>query len=662
MAHVLFNNILIILILCIFITAICHRIKLPVIIGYITVGILVGPFGIGLISATEVIKLLAEFGIVFLMFMVGLEFSLTHLLRLKKDVFAFGALQVILSISVTVLIGLVLKMTVIESLVVGAIVAMSSTAIVIKQLSEQLEINSPYSQHAIGILLFQDLAVIPILILLPSMTDVAIGSFIIEIAIAVSKAIAAIVVLLFIGKRILKPIFYKITGLYSLELFTLTTLTITLLCAGLTAAVGLSYSLGAFLAGMMLGETEFKHQIKTDIRPYKDVLLGFFFITIGMQFDTQAILTAWNWTLLLLLALVIFKTILITVLGLFFTKSKVVATQTGLILAQGSEFGFAILISALSYHLLPADYGQVVLGALLLSMVIAPLLIKYHHKITDLIYSKQSPLLQNEELIIQQTSQTLDNHIILCGYGRVGQNIASFLKKANLKFIALDLDPTRVKNARLAGDNIFYADAGDYEILKLAGVEKARAVIIGFINSYAAINIIAEVRKHHKQLPIIVRSHDENETDQFYEKGATEVIPEILEASIMIASHILLLMNVPAKEVYAMIDESRQKRYDVLRMVFPGNESHFIEDNGSSKEGLNVVILTKGAYAINHALSELSLAKFNVKITTIRRGNQRLVDPIPSVQLHEGDIVVLYGSLSMLEHAENILLLGEKKK
>lgn len=659
MAHELFNNILIILVTSIIVTAICQRIKLPVIIGYIVVGILVGPSGIGLISASTIINLLAEFGIVFLMFMVGLEFSLTHVLRLKKIVFLFGGLQVILSILVTIAIGMLFQMNAMQSLIVGAIIAMSSTAIVIKQLNEQLEINAPYSQYAIGLLLFQDLAVIPILILLPGLANLNLYSFIYELIFAMLKAAIAIIAILFIGKRVLKPLFYKISGLYSMELFTLTTVTITLLCAGFTAYFGLSYSLGAFIAGMMLGETEFRHQIKTDIRPFKDMLLGFFFITIGMQFNTLTILTAWNWTLLMLFALVLFKIILISLLGQFFTQSRKVAFQTGLILAQGSEFGFAILISALSYHLLPTDYGQVILAALLLSMVLAPILIQQHQRIARIFFARSEPQTENEALIIEKTSHTLHDHIILCGYGRVGQTIAHFLDKASLPFIALDLDPNRVKNARLAGDNVFYADATDNEILKLAGVSRARAVIIGFINSYAALCIIEQIRKHHKNVPIIIRSHDENETTLFYEKGATEVIPETLEASLMIASHILLMMDIPSKDVYQMIDESRHKRYDLLRMVFPGHESHFSDENGTMKEGLHVFILTKGAYAIGHRISDLTLAKYHVKITTIRRGKQRLVDPDSSIELLEGDVIVIYGVLAHLEHTEKYLLLGD---
>ncbi len=303
-----------------------------------------------------------------------------------------------------------------------------------------------------------------------------------------------------------------------------------------------------------------------------------------MQFDTQIVLTAWTWMLLLLIALIIFKILLITLLGRFFTESKIVATQTGLILAQGGEFGFAILIYALSHHQLPEDYGQVIIGSLLLSMIVTPLIIKNHQKIINIIYRRSLQPDIKEQISINQATSSLKNHIILCGYGRVGQNIARFLERAKLEFLALDLDPIRVKNAQLAGENVCYADATDYEILKLAKINDAKAVIISFINTHAAINVIEQLRKHHKQLPIIVRCHDDSETKIFYEKGATEVIPEILEASLMIASHILILMNIPPKKVDAWVDESRQNRYDLLRMVFPGQESLTLDEKTKLKK------------------------------------------------------------------------------
>ena len=423
-----FNNLLLLLTISIIITAVCQRIKIPVIIGYILVGILVGPHAIGIVPASKGIHFIAEFGIVFLMFTIGLEFSLIHLLKLKKDVFIYGGLQVSLSIIATLLIGIYLNLTIAQSLIVGSIIAMSSTAIVIKQLTEQLEINSPYSQHAIGILLFQDLAVIPILILLPNLNNLNTISILNQLNFSLLKGIIAIILILFIGKKILKPIFYNITSTYSLELFTLTILFITLGAAWITSYFGLSLALGAFLAGMMLGETEFRHQIKLDIRPFRDVLLGFFFITIGMQFNPSMIYSAWNWVLLLLLALIFFKVVLITFLGLFFTDSKTTAAQTGLILAQGSEFGFVILMNALSHNLLPEDYGQVIIGSLLLSMLITPFLIKYHNKIIKLFFIEKTSKFDIAKLNSILNTESLNNHVMLCGYGRVGQNIARFLE------------------------------------------------------------------------------------------------------------------------------------------------------------------------------------------------------------------------------------------
>ncbi len=658
----LFSSILLLLTLSIFVTAFCQRIKIPVLVGYIVVGILAGSSGIGFLTSSDAIKLLAEFGIVFLMFTVGLEFSLPRLMQLKKDVFCFGSTQVIFSILLTMALGLVFKLTLIQSFIVGAIVAMSSTAIVLRQLTEQGEINNPSGQHALGILLFQDLAVIPILILLPSLESTQTQPLSSLFGLALIKGAIAITLLIFVGTKVLKPLFYKITSNHSLELFTLMILFITFLCAGITSSLGLSYTLGAFLAGMVLGETEFKHQIKTDIRPFKDILIGFFFITVGTQFNTTTMITAWNWTLLMFVALVFFKVLLISVLGLFFTRSKYTALQTGLILAQGSEFGFVILNIALESSLFPDEYGQVILAALLFSMLLAPLVIKHQHAILKVLKIRDKKLAADDEDSLKTANQTLKDHILLCGYGRVGQNIARFLDKANLQYIALDLDPLRVRNARLAGDNVFYADATDYQNLQHAHIEHARAIIIGFINPQITANIIELIRKHHEKIPIIVRCHDDAETNLFYEKGATEVIPEIFETSLMISSHILLMMNVLPEKVNEWVNQSRQKRYVLLRMVFPGLESATFEEDIALKEGLHVVKLPDEAFAVNHFIIDLNLIDIKIKIMAIRRGLERIVEPPPNFKLHAGDVIVLYGQLSHLEHAEKILLIGEDHK
>lgn len=657
MDHALFNNILILLTIAIVIHAFCQKLKIPYIIGYILIGVLVGPHAIGVVRASTSITLLAEFGLVFLMFNIGLEFSLSRLVQLKKDVFGFGLLQVLISVLITLLIGIMLKMSLAESLIVGFIVAMSSTAIVLKQLTEQQEINAPFSQHAFGILLFQDLAVIPILIFIPNLSELNATILISDLIISLIKGVVAIVLILFIGKRILRPTFYYFSSKSSLELFTLSTLFIVLGAAWLTEWFGLSMALGAFLAGMMLGETEFRHQIKADIRPFRDVLLGFFFITIGMQFNPSIITMAWNWILLLLFALILFKIVVIYLIGRFFTKSRAIALQTGLVLSQGGEFSFAILINALSNQLLSYDYAQVIIGALLASMILSPIIIKNHHRIIKVLLPKNG-ITNTQTEDWQAVSSNLKDHIILCGYGRVGQNIARFLDRAHLKYIALDLDSSRVKSARLAGDHVFYANAADYEILKLSNIAHAKAIIISFLNTYDAINMIEQVRKNDMHLPIIVRTHDDNDTQLLYEKGATEVIPEIFEASLMIASHILLMMKVAAKEVYQWIDQSRNNRYDLLRMIFPGQEALTLEE-ADTNTGLRVIALTKNSFAVGRTIKNLQLNELKVRITTIRRGADRMIDPNLDTILLESDVLVVFGALIHIERAENKILMGD---
>ena len=381
----IFETIIILLIICILITTSFRAIKLPAIVGYIVVGILVGPYSFQLVADSHNVRNIAEFGVVFLMFTIGLEFSLRKMIAMKKLVFGLGAIQVLLSLVITTLIGTQFDMSLAETLVVSGIVALSSTAIVMKQLKEQSEIASKHGRNAVGILLFQDLAVIPLLILIPQLANVEIMSLSREMSWAFVKGILAFGIILSLGHWLLRPFFSHVAKTKSLELFTLMSLLITLASAWLTQKLGLSLALGAFLAGMMLSETEFKPQIEADIRPFRDVLLGFFFISVGMQLNINTIIMAWPWVILLLLALVIFKTALITTICYVFDRNKEESLRTGLALAQGSEFGFAVLSLAMHYKLLRPDYSHVILCALLLSMALAPIIISNNQKISHFL-------------------------------------------------------------------------------------------------------------------------------------------------------------------------------------------------------------------------------------------------------------------------------------
>jgi len=379
-----FDSLLILLFAVVSIVVVCQRIKFPAIIGYIIIGVLLGPHVLGVVPETEFIRDIAEFGVVFLMFTIGLEFSTSKMLKLKHLVFGLGGAQVVLTFLITTVIGVWVSMTWTEAVVVACIVAMSSTAIVSKQLTDQNELTSTHGQKAISILLFQDLAVIPFIILITSFGD-ATHSLGQSLFYSLLKALVAIGVIIVFGRWVLRPVFHYVDKFKSLELFTLNVLLVTLGSAWLTHQLGLSLVLGAFMAGMMLGETEFRNKVEAEIRPFRDILLGLFFVTVGMLFDMSAIAEIWPWVLLLLTALTLFKIVLIAILSYLPERNRDSAIRTGLVLAQGSEFGFALLTLAMRENLLPVLYGQVVLGALLFSMLLAPIIIRYNAKITKLI-------------------------------------------------------------------------------------------------------------------------------------------------------------------------------------------------------------------------------------------------------------------------------------
>lgn len=655
----IFSNIVILLFFAILITTICHRIKLPLIVGYIIIGVLVGPYALSILQDTENTRKLAEFGIVFLLFTIGLEFSLSRLFSMRTVVFLYGSLQVILTVLVTNFIGKTFGMNLAEAITIGCIVALSSTAIVIKQLGDQLESNSIHGKNAIGILLFQDLAVIPILLLIPNLVDIHAYALTRELSWALIKGCVAITLILSLGRGLLRPLFYRIAETRSLELFSLATLFVTLSCAWLTDYFGLSLALGAFLAGIMLGETEFRHQIGSAIRPFRDVLLGLFFISIGAQFNVVFMLSAWNWMLLLLGALIILKFLIITLVAWLFHNDKVTSLRTGIVLAGGGEFSFAILSLALKYKLLPLDHAQVVLGGLLLSMIIAPLLIRHNKQIAQFLTFNKVKSTQDEmNTSVAQIANRLQNHVIICGYGRVGQNIARFLEKVNIPYLALDLDPKRVETAFSAGENVCYADASQHEILTTTGLRDARALIVSFYSQHTSNKIIQQARMLNKRIPIIARTYDDSDSNALYDAGATQVIPDTLEASLMLATNLLILLKIPMQKVDNLIGETRRDHYDLLRRIFPGEDKKGFQEGHGSQVALHAVHLTADAYAVGHNLSDIKLAALNVRVTAIRHQGIRNLNPHPSINLAAGDVIVLYGALPMLEKAEEILLEG----
>ena len=431
MDHSFLSEIIMLLAFSVVTVALFRRIHLPPILAYLLVGIAIGPYGFGLIQSTDSTHFIAEFGVVFLLFTIGLEFSFAKMVAMRRTVFGLGLAQMLLSTLLFASIAWLMGQSLLSSAIIGGILALSSTAIVIKQLAEQLELHSRHGRTSIGILLFQDLAVIPLLVVIPVLAGQSDDSITIALGWALLKAIGIFLLLLAIGHWLLRPLFAEVARARSAELFTLTVLLISLAAAWATDAAGLSLALGGFLAGMMLGETEYRHQVETDIRPFQDVLLGFFFITIGMLVDLPVIAEIWYWIIALTLLFVLLKGLLITFLARFNGAKGGVALRCGVTLAQGGEFGFALIALALGTQIIEHQAGQVLLLVILCSMVLAPFFIRYNGYLAKHLY-RVSYNRNRHQLIeeIQHDARHLSDHVVICGYGRVGAEFGAYFRAA----------------------------------------------------------------------------------------------------------------------------------------------------------------------------------------------------------------------------------------
>lgn len=648
------NIIIILLLTAVSVSVVFHYLKIPTIVGYIVVGIILGPQVMNWLGSGPQIRSIAEFGIVFLLFTIGLEFSLSKLIAMRATVFGYGSLQVIISILATFLVALYFGINVPSALVIGATVAMSSTAIALKLLQDQNELYLAHGNNALGILLLQDLAVIPFLILIPNLSHGLETSIAAAILLAILKGACVIALIIILGRKILHPLLQKIANTQSIELFTLAVLLISLSTAWLTHIIGLSLALGAFLAGIMLGETEFRHQINLEIRPFRDVLLGLFFITIGMQLNLHAIDNTWIWIALLLTAIIIFKPLLITILGVMLRQSVKTSLRTGLVLSQGSEFSFAILLLGYKYKLLSSDYTQVILAALLISMMISPLLIRYNEVIARKLCRDKRKAKPLQDTIAFQLKEKYQQHAIICGYGRVGQNIAKMLQQQSYHYTIIDSNSNRTEEASLAGEEIIYGDASHHAILQAAGIRLAKALIICIDDYHSAIKIIHQARQVNQKVPIIVRCYDDSTLSILLQAGATEVIPEVQETSLILGSHVLLWMGTPAIHVLQLLEQTRQDNYQLFSKVF----SHAINLSESHEKRLFLLELPKDAFAIGKTLDELCLEDISVEIVATKRQGIRSLQPDPGMILQAGDVLILFAENINLERAEHYLLSG----
>jgi CPA2 family monovalent cation:H+ antiporter-2 len=633
---------------------ICRSLRLPAMIGYLVTGLALGPHALGLISDREEMRHIAEFGVVFLMFSIGLEFSLPRLHAMRRQVFGLGLAQVVATLALVMAGSLLLGTTWQAGLALGGIAAMSSTAIVSRMLAERGELDSAHGREVMGVLLLQDLAVVPLLVLLPALAQSSdqIG---IAVAVALAKAALALLAVVVLGPRVMRAWLGAVARRRSNELFVLNILLITLLLAFVTGLAGLSLVLGAFLAGMLISETEYRFRVEGDIKPFRDVLLGLFFVTVGMMLDLKLVTEELGLVVLMFVLLVAAKGALIALLSSGFGSASGTAIRVGVALAQGGEFGFVLLPLAGAAGIVPDRILQALLAAMILSMLATPFAIAASDRIA-LRLSRSEWMLRSLALHqVAARTMAVERHVIVLGFGRNGQRLARLLDAEGVPYIALDLDPERVREAALAGDTVVFADSARREALIAAGIGRAAAVVVTFADTAQSVRLLTHIHELNPSVPVIARARDESDMARLTAAGATEVVPEAFESGVMLASHTLVLVGIPLSRVMRRVSAVRDQQYSLLRGLFQGS----VEDERGGTVRLHAMTLEAGCQACGRTLEELRLEELGVEVRAVRRrGVAVKLRPGEAGRLEAGDVVVLLGESEALDVAEARLLRG----
>ena len=645
---------------------VCRMLRLPPMLGYLAVGVLIGPNALALAKDTAGVKYLAEFGVVFLMFVIGLEFNLPKLRSMRTLVFGLGLSQVLLTVLGAVAGNALLAlafgwagaqwgMSWQGAVVLGSAMAMSSTAIVVKLMAERLELESEHGKRVMGVLLFQDLAVVPLLVLIPALGEGG-HDMARTLGVALVKASVLLTLLLVGGQRVMRWWLTLVARRKSEELFVLNLLLVTLGLAWLTEHAGLSLALGAFVAGMLVAETEFKHQVETDIRPFHDVLLGLFFITIGMKLDWRPVIEHWLLVLLLSLLPVLAKALLVAGLARAFRATPGVAIRTGLYLAQAGEFGFVLLTLGAEQGLVSPRWVSTVLACMVISMLASPFWVLYANRIVMKLSASEWLLQSLQVTTIAKQAIKTEAHVIIAGYGRSGQNLARMLAQEAIPYIALDLDPDRVHQAAAAGQSVVFGDAARLQSLMAAGLARANAVVVSYHDTASALKILQLVREHAPRVPVIVRTVDDSDIERLRDAGATEVVPEAIEGSLMLAAQALALVGVPMRRVIRLIRDARDARYSLLRGYFHGRDDDTVEERQQAR--LASVTLPMAAACLGRPLADQVLPALGVHVVSLRLASGRVVPATDALVLAGGDTLVLSGLPESLALAEARLLKG----
>ncbi|MCD6548448.1 MAG: cation:proton antiporter [Thermodesulfobacterium sp.] len=649
----LLKSFLIIFVFAIIISSVFIRFKISPVIGFLLTGIIVGPSALGLIQDHHLIETFAEFGVIFLMFIIGIEFSIKKLIAYRKEILIVGLIQVVLTILTVTLITLfLLKKSLSTGIFFGSLVAMSSTALVLKILMDRGELTTSYGRVCFGILIFQDLCVILIMLLIPILGGKK-GS-IIDIFFILGKSLAILSCAFIAGLYIFPLIFHQIVKTRSRELFLMTILVLSLGTAFFSYKLGLSLALGAFLAGIVISESEYALQTIAEIKPIKDLLMAIFFISVGLLLKPYFIFSNLKLTVLTILLILLIKISTAFLSALIVSKNLRISLLTGLILAQTGEFSLVLALEGKNFGLIEEKWYQIFIGSSIVTLFLTPFLIEWSHKLTDLFLEKIShksylKLKRRREKKKKEEKTHLRDHTIVVGYGIGGQNIVYGLKTLKIPYIIVDLNPDTVKTYKKRGEPIFFGDATNVEILRKLGIQNAKALVIVIGDNISARKITLFARKENPNLYIIARTRFVAEIEDFVKLGANEVIPEEFEASIEIFAKVLHYYKVPRNVILDLLESIRKNHYKAFRTpVKPLLTS--IENLEFLREVVTETYLVKKeSPLIGLTLKALDLrSKTGATIIAIKRNEEFIVNPSPNLTFKENDILILIGTETQL--------------
>ena len=653
-----FVQIVLLMLIAVVSVALFKRIHLPPILAYLFAGIIAGPSGFALYSHPEDMHLAAEVGIVFLLFSLGLEFSLPKLMAMRSLVFGAGLMQMVL----TTVLGSVAVWMLVDTnwsaaIVIGGMLALSSTAIVIKQVTEMGILNNVRTQLAVSILLFQDLAVVPFLIVIPLLSGDSETSLAMALALALVKGVLVVGMLMSVGKWVLPWVFREVARTRTDELFVLSTILVALLAGGLTYAFGLSMALGAFLAGMMLGESQYKYQLEADIRPFRDILMGLFFVTVGMQLELSVLMSYGHWIVLGVILLMVTKVVLVRLSASVFSISSIDGWSAGLKLCQVGEFSFVIASLASSHSVITPTQSSILISMGVISMALTPWLVEHSLELAQRLSPTAHKNIEPEVPDIDVSG--MRDHVIICGFGRVGQSVARMLSMDDVPYLVVDVDPIRVFESRSAGEHVIYGDATQKDLLHSARLEQAKLVLVTFSEAEKAKLVINAARQIKDDVDVMVRTPRDVELEALYSAGASQVVPELQEGSLMLISQVMHYAGVPMSKILKRVREERKGRYDHLHGFYPGETTEISYNTADKLEFIHAIALGTDAFAVGKQLHELTAMIDKVKIKSVRRAGEEFTAEDFQERLTPGDILVIAGKPRRIERAERYLLDGD---